>query len=286
MEHFDLFCAHHNQTLLYNLFDVAQSAQAPICVIGITSRTDVIELLEKRVKSRFSHRQYSLNPEEHDFETRMNLFEKLLTISYADMKSGCEFKIADDCIGIWNESIKNLAKSNEIRQNLEQRYDICILIASFKIFLYQVISKLSESHPFLIPQDFSELVENLRMDNKIPILCGLSVMELCLVVAMKHHCQIYDRDHFNFEMILTRFNKFAATTSTLQNISRDVVHKAFERILQLELIIPESSSGINNTLKQFRFYYLILTFAQIDAAVSKYTGLPTDISQWAITSPV
>lgn len=34
LEEFDLFCAHHNQTLLYNLFDVSQSAQAPICVLG------------------------------------------------------------------------------------------------------------------------------------------------------------------------------------------------------------------------------------------------------------
>lgn len=56
LEEFDLFCTHHNQTLLYNLFDVSQSAQAPICVLGVTCRLDVIELLEKRVKSRFSHR--------------------------------------------------------------------------------------------------------------------------------------------------------------------------------------------------------------------------------------
>ena len=34
LEEFDLFCAHHNQTLLYNLFDVSQSAQTPLCVIG------------------------------------------------------------------------------------------------------------------------------------------------------------------------------------------------------------------------------------------------------------
>ncbi len=27
LEEFDLFCAHHNQTLLYNLFDIAQSAR-------------------------------------------------------------------------------------------------------------------------------------------------------------------------------------------------------------------------------------------------------------------
>lgn len=36
LEEFDLFCySHRSQTLLYNLFDVAQSKQAPICVLGI-----------------------------------------------------------------------------------------------------------------------------------------------------------------------------------------------------------------------------------------------------------
>lgn len=34
IDEFDLFCSHHNQTLLYNLFDVSQSAQTPICVFG------------------------------------------------------------------------------------------------------------------------------------------------------------------------------------------------------------------------------------------------------------
>lgn len=41
IEKFDLFCSHHNQTLLYNLFDVSQSAQTPICIIGMyLSTTD------------------------------------------------------------------------------------------------------------------------------------------------------------------------------------------------------------------------------------------------------
>jgi len=38
LDEFDLFSQHRNQTLLYNLFDVAQSAQAPICVVGVTVR--------------------------------------------------------------------------------------------------------------------------------------------------------------------------------------------------------------------------------------------------------
>lgn len=33
LDEFDLFCSHHNQTLLYNLFDVAQSAQVIFCFV-------------------------------------------------------------------------------------------------------------------------------------------------------------------------------------------------------------------------------------------------------------
>lgn len=75
LDEVDLFCTHHNQTLLYNLFDTAQSKSASICVIGLTCRLDVIELLEKRVKSRFSHRQIFLFPTvEHNIQICRNFF--------------------------------------------------------------------------------------------------------------------------------------------------------------------------------------------------------------------
>lgn len=80
LEEFDLFCAHGNQTLIYNLFDVAQSAQAPISVIGLTRRNDVIELLEKRVKSRFSHRQIFLFNENCDNARRIDVFLDLMKL--------------------------------------------------------------------------------------------------------------------------------------------------------------------------------------------------------------
>ncbi|KAJ9302138.1 hypothetical protein DTO271G3_1004 [Paecilomyces variotii] len=56
LDEFDLFVSHPRQTLLYNLFDIAQARKAPLAVIGITTKVDVAEMLEKRVKSRFSHR--------------------------------------------------------------------------------------------------------------------------------------------------------------------------------------------------------------------------------------
>ena len=61
MDEFDLFALHPRQTLLYNLFDIAQARKAPIAVVGLTTRIEVVEMLEKRVKSRFSHRSILLS---------------------------------------------------------------------------------------------------------------------------------------------------------------------------------------------------------------------------------
>ncbi|KKK17988.1 hypothetical protein P175DRAFT_0502918 [Aspergillus ochraceoroseus IBT 24754] len=56
LDEFDLFVTHPRQTLLYNLFDIAQARKAPLAVLGLTTKVDVTDMLEKRVKSRFSHR--------------------------------------------------------------------------------------------------------------------------------------------------------------------------------------------------------------------------------------
>jgi origin recognition complex subunit 4 len=61
IDEFELFAQHPRQTLLYNLFDIAQSRKAPIAVLGLTTRIDVTNSLEKRVKSRFSHRYVHLS---------------------------------------------------------------------------------------------------------------------------------------------------------------------------------------------------------------------------------
>ncbi|MEE6489177.1 hypothetical protein FKM82_015508 [Ascaphus truei] len=79
LDEFDLFAHHKNQTLLYNLFDISQSAQTPVAVIGLTCRLDVMELLEKRVKSRFSHRQIHLL-NSFNFSQYLNIFEEQLSL--------------------------------------------------------------------------------------------------------------------------------------------------------------------------------------------------------------
>jgi origin recognition complex subunit 4 len=259
LEEFDLFCTHHNQTLLYNLFDVAQSAQAPICVVGLTCRLDVMELFEKRVKSRFSHRQIFLHADANDFAGRVQLFRdqlslfskkevlefrkqhpkipkeahtnKELRFLFRNIFDPDQFPVSPKWVDGWNAHIDRLSADKKVLCALQTMYDYDALEATFKLFLFRLVARLDAvSHPAIETADIVAETEVYLVDDKILILNTLSVLEMCLIIAAKHHSQIYDRDPFNFEMLFTRFRKFSKTSTTMQNVEKRLALTAFEHI--------------------------------------------------------
>ncbi|KAH8391112.1 hypothetical protein KR215_007279 [Drosophila sulfurigaster] len=309
LEEFDLFCAHHNQTLLYNLFDVSQSAQAPICVLGVTCRLDVIELLEKRVKSRFSHRQVFLFPSAHQFEEYAALFQELISIpSSKELKSNVdridslellkseaftfqrnhfdsvEYTFDKRFVDNWNKEISKLMKSPTVEKTLKMLYDFDVSQAFLKMFIFRLVAKIKREAPHITVELVAALATQYECDDKVDLLCGLSVLELCLIIAIKHHSTIYDRDPFNFEIVFGRFNKFAKVSSTMQGVERAIVLKAFEHLRIVELIMPLSNSGLGKVQKEFEMHKLALTYGQIHQAVQRYQALPTEVAQWAQSS--
>ncbi|XP_008299498.1 origin recognition complex subunit 4, partial [Stegastes partitus] len=112
LDEFDLFAHHKNQTLLYNLLDVSQSAQTPVAVVGVTCRLDVLELLEKRVKSRFSHRQIHLL-NSFSFSRYLQMVQTQLSLpeDFADRR------FAED----WNASIQFIVPSLEFKKFLQRK---------------------------------------------------------------------------------------------------------------------------------------------------------------------
>uniref|UniRef100_A0A182NJQ2 Origin recognition complex subunit 4 n=1 Tax=Anopheles dirus TaxID=7168 RepID=A0A182NJQ2_9DIPT len=313
LEEFDLFCSHHNQTLLYNLFDVAQSAQAPICVVGVTARLDVIELLEKRVKSRFSHRQVFLLPPEDDFEGRVELFADLLklptegekreyttnhppipseALSNAELTllrnlfDPARFQFSAKWVTQWNRHIDTLVKNAQVQTVLRNMYEYDVLEGPFRLQLFELVNDLDEERSTVTVESIQQLGESYESDDKVRLLVGLSVLEMCLMIAMKHHSEIYDRDPFNFEMILTRFGKWANSSSSMQGIERPVVLKAFEHLKQLELIAPVTATGLSKVQKEYQLHRMLLTYGQIHQAVQRMQFLPTEVSQWEQSSLV
>ncbi|OQD79429.1 hypothetical protein PENANT_c051G08301 [Penicillium antarcticum] len=132
LDEFDLFVTHPRQTLLYNLFDIAQARKAPIAVIGLTTKVDVTEMLEKRVKSRFSHR-YVYVPLPRSFEIFSDACLGSLDLNESEMTDiadelGTERSLVESdkwktLLEGWKEFLKHMWNDKDLQFHLRRIYN-------------------------------------------------------------------------------------------------------------------------------------------------------------------
>ncbi|XP_067405593.1 origin recognition complex subunit 4 isoform X2 [Emydura macquarii macquarii] len=262
LDEFDLFVHHKNQTLLYNLFDISQSAQTPVTVIGLTCRQDILELLEKRVKSRFSHRQiYLMNS--FDFKQYLRIFKEQLYLP-------AEF-LDKPFTQTWNKNVQSLSEDKTVQDVLRNHFYCSKDLRSLHMLLTTDPSSAWENSPRLLPA--------LVIKHQ-----GLSVLEICLIIAMKHLNDVYEGEPFNFQMVYNEFQKFIQRKAhSIYNFEKPVVMKAFEHLLQLELIKPIDGPSLR-AQREFLLMKLLLDNNQIMDALQLYPNCPTDVKQWATSS--
>ncbi|XP_067842864.1 origin recognition complex subunit 4 isoform X2 [Heptranchias perlo] len=275
LDEFDLFAHHKNQTLLYSLLDVAQSAQTPVAVVGLTCRLDVLELLEKRVKSRFSHRQiHLLNT--FGFKQYVSMFQQQLSLP----KEFPDGRFAQE----WNQNIQSLCRDKTVEDILQKHFNSSKDFRSLHMLLMFTLSHVAVSNPNIRLTDLVAASRLCTMDSKANVLHGLSVLEFCLIIAMKHLNSIYEGEPFNFEMVYNEFQKFIQRkTHSMHNFEKPVVLKAFEHLHQLELIKPLEGVSVR-TQKEYQLVKLLLDSSQIMDALQKYPQCPTDVRLWASSS--
>lgn len=124
LDAFDLFALHPRQSLLYCLFDAVQNCRASsdnqgIAVIGITSRMDTIQLLEKRVKSRFSGRTIRTAPS-CDLQQCLALIRAFLqpSIPIDDQTD------IDDWNQVWASSVEDFLEDKNTLNIIQETFSI------------------------------------------------------------------------------------------------------------------------------------------------------------------
>lgn len=93
-----------------------------------------------------------------------------------------------------------------------------------------IVSTLNDEKESILLEDFEKEIHRFEEDEVLNRLLDVSILEMCLLIAMKHHCDIYDTQTMNFEVIFARFTKFVNSNSNIQNVQRAVLMKAFEHI--------------------------------------------------------
>ncbi|XP_039100499.1 origin recognition complex subunit 4 isoform X5 [Hyaena hyaena] len=184
----------------------------------------------------------------------------------------------------WNESIQCLTEDRSVREVLQKHFNVSKNLRSLHMLLMLALNRVTTSHPFMTVADLMEAQQFCSMDSKANIVHGLSVLEICLIIAMKHLNDIYEEEPFNFQMVYNEFQKFVQRKAhSVYNFEKPVVMKAFEHLQQLELIRPMERTSVN-TQREYQLMKLLLDNTQIMNALQKYPNCPTDVRQWATSS--
>jgi len=275
LEEFDLFAQHKNQSLIYNLLDVSRSKYTPLAVVGVTCRLDVIELLEKRVKSRYSRRSI-LTFSQLNFEEYIEMLRSMLKLP--DDFESKRFKCH------WNKEVNRIMDEKVTREAARKHFNTTKDIRSLALSLAQSVSKVSAKAPFLTSESLVESFKTQEVDGKIQLLKGLSVLELCLIVAMKHVREKRSGEPFNFDMLFKEYQAFVLRrSSTVQRFDKMVALKAFEHLLALEIVKPLHSISSSSLPKDFQPVTLLVEDSQVSDVLLAYQDCPTDLQQWGTT---
>ncbi|KAL8895812.1 MAG: hypothetical protein Q9192_003437 [Flavoplaca navasiana] len=259
IDEFDLFASHPRQTLLYNLFDVAQSRNAPVAVLGLTTRIDVVESLEKRVKSRFGQRYLHLSHPKsfNSFEARCR---SALTGSETVGKPFTKRVRNDNTVlqqlhAVWSEYVDALFTHDiQLEKFLRYLFAHSNCVATFQSSMLLSISLLGPSH---IPTGESTMGSSLPVsDSKLQLLPSLSDLELSLLIAAARLDVILDTNLCNFKMVYDEYVQLASRVKLQSNAAgqtavgggarvwgKDVARGAWERLIDLELILTASIAG-------------------------------------------
>ncbi|THZ79251.1 hypothetical protein D6C85_00607 [Aureobasidium pullulans] len=256
LDEFDLFATHPRQTLLYNLFDIAQSRKAPIAVLGLTTRFDVAEQLEKRVKSRFSHRHVHLSLAK-DLSSFRHICQIALTPVSVD-------NITEQGLQAWNAILNDLFTLDTFNTHLRHLYYLSKSVPAFHTSMLMAICTLPLSSSEITSSDLlahlsepGSLTSLTPPDAKLASLASLSSLQLALLISAARLTIIHDTDIVSFALCYAEYVSLASKAKIAASAAgalahgagigrvwgKEVARGAWEGLVRKELVLPEGGKG-------------------------------------------
>lgn len=284
IDEFDLFATHARQTLLYNLFDIAQARKAPIAVLGLTNKIDVVESLEKRVKSRFSHRFVYLSLAK-TFPAYWSVCKQGLMVEDGDAKTeglDIAMKGFTQFQDYWTKKIDTLSKEAAFKDHIEYYYYGTKSVPAFLSSCILPLANLSPTDMTLRFTSGPDLAQTSTdpPDSKLHLLASLSDLDLSLLISAARLDIVAHTDTVNFAMAYDEYTtligrqRVQSSTSGMLALGggsrvwgRGVAEMAWERLASLGLLLPAGIGGARQAGMEGRMWKVDVTLEEIPAAV-------------------
>lgn len=291
IDEFDLFATHARQTLLYNLFDIAQARKAPIAVLGLTNKIDVVESLEKRVKSRFSHRYVYMSLPK-TFREYWDVCKQGLLVDDEDAKAeGLDISREGftQFHDYWAKKIDMVYKDQSFKDHIEYHYYSSKSVPAFLTSCVLPLANVSPANLTLRLSPAQGTVFNTDPpDSKLHLLESLSDLDLSLLISAARLDIVAHTDTINFAMAYDEYTtligrqRVQSSTSGMLALGggvrvwgRGIAEMAWERLVSLGLLLPTGMGGRHGGIES-RMWKVDVTLEEIPVAVK----LNTILARW------
>ncbi|KIJ70534.1 hypothetical protein HYDPIDRAFT_105278 [Hydnomerulius pinastri MD-312] len=242
LDAFDLFAQHARQSLLYCLLDTVQSCRVGrgnngLAVIGITTRIDTINLLEKRVKSRFSGRMLRTAPPS-DLQRWISLSKETLCTPIDG---------PEEWEPLWQLAVDKFLGDRKVTETMRDTFALTRDVRMLKQILTSIVADLRPASPFPTLSHITSAVTAQRVRQRFPNLHTLSYPSICLLIATMH-AHTAGHDVITFEMLYDAFREqFRASSAApiqieggsigMARCTREVLMSAFEQLQAARMFV-------------------------------------------------
>ncbi|KAL2559740.1 origin recognition complex subunit 4 [Forsythia ovata] len=262
LDEFDLF-AQGKQLLLYSLLDAMQSVTSQAVVIGISCRLDADQLLEKRVRSRFSHRKLLFLPPSR--EDLQRLLEHILLLP-------TNSSFPHEYVAAFNDKLLKIFTDDKFKETVDSLTYCDSTVNHLLRFLFSAVSHMDLKSGLLSLENFKGALSTIQRQPKVEALKDCSILELYILVCMKR-LEAKEQELRNFNSIMKEYKSIHDTFPTSDYYARNVCLRAFEHLLQRELISFEDNRGHGQST-EFRPVKLLISWPELYQGLKSYHSCP------------
>ncbi|CAN7044013.1 unnamed protein product [Brassica rapa subsp. trilocularis] len=220
------------QRLLYSLLDAMQSVTSQAVVIGISSRLDTDQLLEKRVRSRFSNRKILfLPPSKEEVDSFFSVMSKTLSISTSNQYF----------------NVQNITSDTRFKNMLRTFLNANSTVNSLLKFIFRAVSSMNLESGLLSLENFKAALSSMQRQPKLEaVRADCSILELYLLVCMRR-LEVKEQSSYNFICVMKEYKTIHDSFQTSDYYDQNVCLRAFEHLREREVICYAENRGQSQT---------------------------------------
>ncbi|KAK9916102.1 hypothetical protein WJX75_008581 [Coccomyxa subellipsoidea] len=284
LDEFDLFAKPVKQTVLYNLLDALQASNIQAAVVGLSARFDVMEIMEKRVKSRFSHRrdivlELDAAGFDHPGSGVPSLLAAMLALPEEEQGASPDAPCTTFAKA-WNSSVRAALQDATLLAELRLLCDKGLGTPAdlAQIALAAVMRAGREPGPLQLPC-LTAAVAAAQHRSQVDATASLGILELfVLVAALRLHRRGYER--VNFELLWAEYAKTAGMHHA-DVYSKPAAARAFQRLLDASLLFfTDARSERRSGLWEFSGVVARVEEPEVAQALQQRGQCPPLLKNW------